>query len=70
MSKPISLRQQIEEVEREIALREKVYPHQIRSGKMRQSIADYHLERMRSVLHTLLWLAEHESTIKDRRALG
>ena len=49
----ISLPQQIEEVEREIALRERVYPHQVRTGKMRPSIADYHMERMRAVLATL-----------------
>lgn len=48
-----SINQQIEEVEREIALRERVYPHQIASGKMRQSIADYHMNRMKAVLDTL-----------------
>lgn len=48
-----SLNQQIEEVEREIKLREGVYPRQVASGKMRQSVADYHLDRMRGVLATL-----------------
>jgi hypothetical protein len=48
-----SLREQIEEVEREIDLRRKVYPNQVRLKKMRQSIADYHLARMQAVLITL-----------------
>lgn len=53
-----SLRQQLEEVEREIALRNKVYPHQVASGKMRQSIADYHLDRMKAVRNTLIELID------------
>ena len=62
----ISLAQQIEEVEREIALRERVYPHQVASGKMRQSVADYHLDRMRAVFRTLTWLQENEEAIKRK----
>lgn len=49
----MTLNQQIEEVEREIALRNRVYPWQVRSGKMRQSVADFHMSRMRAVLDTL-----------------
>jgi len=52
-----SLSQQIEEVKREIALREKVYPNMVRKGQMRESIANYHLDRMRAVLTTLEKLA-------------
>lgn len=48
-----SLAQQIEEVERELLLRRRVYQHQVASGKMRQSIADFHLGRMQAVLDTL-----------------
>ena len=61
----ISLRQQIEEVAREIALRENVYPRQVASGRMRQSIADFHMERIRAVKQTLGWLAENEARIKE-----
>jgi hypothetical protein len=43
---PFTLRQQIEEVERELKLRESVYPRQVSSGKMRQSVADFHIGRM------------------------
>ena len=48
-----SIPQQIEEIEREIMLRGRVYPHQVASGKMKQSIADYHMGRMQAVLETL-----------------
>jgi len=54
-----SLAQQIEEVEREIALREKVYPNQVRMGKMRRSVADFHIERMRATLRTLQWVMKN-----------
>lgn len=53
-----SIGAQIEEINREIALRERVYPHQVRSGKMRQSVADFHLDRMRAVLKTLQSLSD------------
>lgn len=54
-----SLEAQIEEVTRELALRGTVFPHLVRTGKMRQSIADMHVARMESVLATLVFLIEH-----------
>ena len=57
----ISLAQQIEEVERELTLRSRVYPGFVASGKMKQSIADYHMGRMRAVLQTLKRLQEEAS---------
>jgi hypothetical protein len=48
-----SLAQQIEEVERELRLRRGVYEHQIATGKMRKSVADYHMGRMQAVRETL-----------------
>jgi hypothetical protein len=61
----ISFAQQIEEVEREIRLRNDVYPRWVSSGKMRQSVADYHMKRMQAVLETLLWLQTNEAVIKE-----
>lgn len=49
----ISLNQQIDEVERELRMRSEVYARWIASGKMRKSIAEFHMERMRAVLDTL-----------------
>lgn len=60
----ISIAQQIEEIEREIALRQRVYPNQVRTGKMRQSVADYHMQRIDAVLKTLLWLQANEARIR------
>jgi hypothetical protein len=48
-----SLAQQIEEIEREIRLRREVYPRMVSNGRMKKSVADYHLARMVAVLGTL-----------------
>ena len=48
-----SLRAQLEEVERELTLRQRVYAHQVAVGKMRISVADYHMARLRAVKRTL-----------------
>jgi hypothetical protein len=58
-----SLRAQIEEVEREIILREKVFPRMVQTGKMREAEADYHLARMHAVLETLRNL--QDEAVKD-----
>jgi len=64
----LSLAQQIEEVARELGLRKQVYPRLVSTGKMRQSVADYHTARMRAALATLEWLQKNEARIKA--ALG
>jgi hypothetical protein len=48
-----SLVAQIQEVEREIALRRRVYPRQVFNGRMKQAEADEHLLLMECVLETL-----------------
>jgi hypothetical protein len=48
-----SLNEQIAEVERELALRSRVYPGLVAKNKMRQSEADEHTRRMQAVLATL-----------------
>jgi len=65
----ISLAQQIEEVEREIALRLRVYPALIKSRKMKKSVAEFHMERIRAVLTTLHDLDE-KAAREYARALG
>lgn len=59
-----SIDQQIDEVEREIALRKNVYPRMVRSGQMRQSIADYHRERMEAVKATLEFLRDNADWLR------
>ena len=65
----ISLRQQIEEIDRELEQRSRVYPRLVSSGGMRQSIADYQVARLQAARDTLAWLFEHEALIKQRLAM-
>jgi hypothetical protein len=63
MSTPqtFSIQQQIEEVEREIALREDVYKrHYTGSNKSR---GEFYLARMRAVLKTLEWNRDNRETV-------
>lgn len=64
----ISLNQQIEEVDHELSMRERVYPGLISRGKLSRSKAEFHVERMRAVKATLQWLADNEAEIKQRVA--
>jgi hypothetical protein len=61
-----SLEAQISEVDRELAMREKVYPGWVKSRKMREQEAEYHLNRMRAVKATLEWLRDREDLLKQR----
>jgi len=50
----IPLTEQIAEVKRELAMREKVYPSQVRMHRMTQATATKQVRTMRAVLNTLL----------------
>jgi hypothetical protein len=54
---PVTLHEQIAEVERELALRDHVYPRRIAAKQMSQQTADRGIDRMRAVLTTLRELA-------------
>lgn len=58
----------IGEVEREVALRIRVYRRRIDEGKMTQEKADRGIEVMSAVSLTLQWLRKNETRIKA--ALG
>jgi hypothetical protein len=58
----VSVAQQIEEVEREIALREDVYKRKYVGRD--QSRGEFHLNRMRAVLATLRWLQENVTDVR------
>jgi len=51
---PATLAEQIAEVERELAFRERVYARRVASKQMTQDTADRHMRNMRAVLATLL----------------
>ena len=59
------LRQQISEVEREIALRRNVYPKLVEKGRIKQPEADRHLHISECVLETLHWLQGREQLVRD-----
>lgn len=63
-----SLSAQIDEIDRELEQRRTVYPRLIATRQLRQSIADYQVERLRAVRETLVWLSNNELTIKQRLA--
>lgn len=64
MPRRFSIAQQIEEVERELKLREGVYARSVASGAMRASVAEFHIDRLRAVLATLRWVSEHEGVLR------
>ena len=68
MASKVSLNQQIEEAEREMGLRRKVYPALVARGKMRASEADFFVERQQAIIDTLSWLQDNEDVIKQRLA--
>lgn len=67
-AEPIPLVDQIAEVRRELALRDRVYPHMVASGKLDQEEADQHKARMQGVLNTLLWLQKNEDRVRTATA--
>jgi hypothetical protein len=56
-----SIQQQIEEVEREIALREDVYKRKYTGSN--KSRGEFYLARMRAVLKTLEWNRDNRETV-------
>lgn len=49
-----TIQQQIQCIEREIRMRDQVYPRRVEDGKMKQEQADREINTMRAVLGTLL----------------
>ncbi len=64
MTARFSISQQIEEVDRELELRDRVYKGKVHSGAWRASVAEFHMERMRSVKATLEWLRANETDVR------
>ena len=61
----ISLIGQISEIDREIAMREQVYPRQIDAGKMKKAEAEMLMDRIHAVRATLIFLKEHETAFRE-----
>lgn len=60
----VPLADQIREVERELALRGRVYPFQVKTGKMDQAEADRHMAAMEGVLATLRYVEKNAVGIR------
>tara|TARA_R110002020_G_scaffold185003_1_gene382450 strand:+ start:1039 stop:1269 length:231 start_codon:yes stop_codon:yes gene_type:complete len=66
MAGRVSLPQQIEEVERELAERERVYAGLDSRDPRHRSQRAYCMQRMVAVRRTLAWLERHERVLKQR----
>jgi hypothetical protein len=64
MQARIPLAVQIAEIEREIALRRRVYPRWIQIGRMKQDDADRHIATLEAARVTLQWLKENETFVR------
>lgn len=64
MAGKISIIGQIAEIDREIAMREKVYPRDIQSGRMKREQAEMLMERIFAIRATLVFCKENEADIR------
>jgi hypothetical protein len=63
-AKIFSLAQQIDEIERELEERRKALPRLVGGRRVRESVAQFQIERLEAVLTTLKWLQAHDQAIK------
>lgn len=66
----VSLREMAEEAHRELALRHRVYPGQVKRGFLTQADADTFIARMRAIRDTLRLFAEHEDSVRAALAFS
>ncbi|MGX1259829.1 hypothetical protein [Sinorhizobium fredii] len=65
MASKISIIGQIAEIDREIRLREQVYPRQVQAGKMKKEEAEMLMSRIQAVRATLFFCQQHEAAIRE-----
>jgi hypothetical protein len=63
----ISLHEQIAEVERELAMRKRVYARDIAAKRVSRSTADRRLDTMEAVLTTLKMVSERGPSVANQR---
>lgn len=61
---PRNVDQQIAEVKRELAMRERAYPGFVVRSTLEKSEADEHWRRLQAALRTLLWVQRHAEALK------
>lgn len=57
----ISIVGQIAEIDREIAMREKVYPREVQAGRMKKEIAEMAMARIFAARETLVFCQKHRA---------
>jgi hypothetical protein len=62
----ISLNAQLDEIDRELELRRRVYPRLVAKRELRESLANLHITRLEAVRATLAWLQANEGLIKAK----
>lgn len=60
----ITVKEQVECVQREIAFRKRLYPRWIESGKMSPGKAEYEIKVMESIKTTLLLMPQDQALLK------
>lgn len=60
----VSLREQADEAQRELAMRHRVYPGLVKRGKMTEAEQAVAIARMRAIRDTLRLFAEHEEAMR------
>lgn len=70
MTDVVPIADQVAEVRREIALRQRVYPYQVAKGKLEQAEADRHMRRIEGVLATLLFVEKNADLIRRIKTGG
>lgn len=66
MSARPSLARQLCALNAEVLVRRKENEKEVRSGRKRQSVADFEIESLEAIVDTLRWLIAREATIKQR----
>jgi hypothetical protein len=65
---PITIEDQIEEVRKEISMRERVYPEWVKTGRYKPDTANRKLAVLRKVMNTLEWLRDNRAWIHEEQA--
>lgn len=63
MTRPVSIAQQLEELDYELAQRAKVYPRIAAKEPRRKAELEYHVARLQAARTTLVWLRDHRAQL-------
>lgn len=63
MTRPVSIAQQIEEIDYELGQRANVYPRIAAKEPRRKAELDYHVARLQAARTTLVWLRDHRAQL-------